>query len=133
MCLTVDNVQINSALLTRVLNDAGPLGRSTAAFLKAELRYLRRMPTTATESRDKGFLKSVKDSHLMSRLSTIRAPSLELEWPDDAMLTAQGPAIKHLLNIVKLRDVSHNVAIVRYCFCRVRGVICTDCMFLAFA
>ena len=67
---------------------------------------MRRMPTMKTELQDKGFLKFIKDFHLMNRLSIIRASGLELEAPDGAMLTALGPDIEHLLNTVKLGEVS---------------------------
>ena len=82
MSLMVDNVQISTAYLTKALNDAGPLGRSTVALLQAELKCMRRMPTMKTELHDKGFLKLIKYCHLMNRLSIIRASGLELEAPD---------------------------------------------------
>ena len=106
MSLMVDNVQINSAYLTKALNDAGPLGRSTVALLQAELKCMRRMPTMKTELQDKGFLKLIKYYHLMNRLSIIRASGLELEAPDGTMLTALGPDVEHLLNTIKLGEVS---------------------------
>ena len=105
MSLMVDNVQINSAYLTKALNDAGPLGRSTVALLQAELKCMRRMPTMTTELQDKGFLKLIKYYHLMNRLSIIRASGLELEAPDGTMLTALGPDVEHMLNTIKLGEI----------------------------
>ena len=43
---------------------------------------------------DKGFLKFTKESYFMNRLSIIGASGLELEAPDDAMLTALRPDIE---------------------------------------
>ena len=59
-----------------------------------------------TELQDKGFLKLIKYYHLMNRLSIIRASGLELEAPDGTMLTALGPDEEHLLNTIKLGEVS---------------------------
>ena len=42
----------------------------------------------------------------MNRLSIIRASGLELEAPDGTMLTALGPDVEHLLNTIKLGEVS---------------------------
>ena len=49
MSLMVDNVQINTAYLTKALNDAGPSGRSTVALLQADKKCMRGMPTMKTE------------------------------------------------------------------------------------
>ena len=48
MSLMIDNVQINTAYLTKALNDVGHLGRLTAAFLKAEQKFTRGMPKMRT-------------------------------------------------------------------------------------
>ena len=37
MSLMVDNVQIDTAYLTKALNDAGPLGHSTVALLQDKI------------------------------------------------------------------------------------------------
>ena len=50
--------------------------------------------------------KLIKYYHLMNHLSIIRASSLELEAPDGTMLTALGPDVEHLLNTIKLGEVS---------------------------
>ena len=107
MSLMFDNVQVNTAYLTtlktlKALNDAGPLGRSTVALLQAEQKCMKGMPTMKTEFQDKGFLKFIKDYHLMNRLSIIGASGLELEAPDGARLLALGLDIEHLLNTVNL-------------------------------
>ena len=52
----------------------------------------------------KGFLNFIKVSHLINRLSIIRAAGLEVEAPDGAMLGALGPDIitwSMMLNWVK--------------------------------
>ena len=59
------------------------------------------MLTKATELQDKDFLGFVQDFHLVNYPRIVRAPGLESEAPDASWLTAVGPDILHLLNIVK--------------------------------
>ena len=102
MSLMVNNVQINIAYLTKALNDAGTLGRSTVVPWQAEQRCMRDMLMMNTELQDEDFVRLIKDftfstetriialaaRYIHESLEHFQASGLELEASDGAMPTA---------------------------------------------